>query len=363
MTDSEKLLNLESIKNEINKAQEHYPTCDCENVEIRARHFGTGVHYVNQCLQCGEQRGSSIKREVALSNQSISKILPFDPQIKEAWNTRKQSYTETIRAMEARYNQLYTDIFGENTNTALQLREIAKANLKEAIELLEESQGIEQAIMLLTKGLSSIKRKKISILRENTDRFQSEDELKKWFISNFSQDFFIKPEVKGIHLAEQINVRIDFLLQAKPHLINNGFTSELFGIEVKYLSQENGFTRKASRSLWQTISYNDSQFDTKNGYCKPKFCLLFSNLSFENEIKLLNDDYYESDHLVWRAMIHVANHARVGQFKIRGTKNNFLGWNIVFSDTTYFSCRKVNSDFEYRKSKEDLIHKVRVGSF
>ena len=87
--------------------------------------------------------------------------------------------------------------------------------------------------------------------------------------------------------------------------------------------------------------------------------MLFSNLSFENEVKLLN----EYDHDIWRAMIRVANHARVGQLKIRGTKNNFLGWNIVFSDSTYFSCRKVNDDFEYRKSKGDLIHKIRVGSF
>lgn len=60
-----------------------------------------------------------------------------------------------------------------------------------------------------------------------------ENQLKDLLILKLSSDFDIRPNVDGIHIVETKPVKIDFLLKAKSHLVEKGFTSDWFGVEVK----------------------------------------------------------------------------------------------------------------------------------
>jgi hypothetical protein len=51
----------------------------------------------------------------------------------------------------------------------------------------------------------------------------------------------------------------------------------------------NGFSSRAARALWQTVSYTDSEFDLAGRPVRLKYALLFSNLSFEQERSLLEN--------------------------------------------------------------------------
>ena len=169
----------------------------------------------------------------------------------------------------------------------------------------------------------------------------------------------------GVHLAENVNVRIDFILYPKPHLVEEGFVEEPFGVEVKYFKQEDGFTHKTSRGIWQTISYNDCQFTLNGQQFKTKFCLLFSNLSFSSESALIKNlgHEWENDQIEWKGMLHVANHARVGTLAIRGDKTSLTGWGINFAGGTYFVRGPHHDGRQYRLSNVDMINKIRIGNF
>jgi hypothetical protein len=74
------------------------------------------------------------------------------------------------------------------------------------------------------------------------DIWRNEDNLKDWFVRNFSTWFEIYPEVPGIGFVdrEKENVRIDFVLKAKRELLSQGFTDQYIGVEVKYVNPVGG---------------------------------------------------------------------------------------------------------------------------
>lgn len=350
--------------------QDAPPKCDCENsLEIRSRIFGNGGrHFVWQCLNCGEQRGNPLKKTEALRLLNGCPALDFDKTIEEAWWAKHREYSRRVIDLQERQRLIYEQIYGPSEiyaeiEASKKTREEAELKAKQAIKDLTNLLGTSQALLIFKQQLSEIKQTEIESARNTADRFKSEIELRNWFENYFSADFYIRKEVRGQHLAENVEVRIDFLLKARPHLIHEGYDPALFGVEVKYFPPENDFTYKISRGIWQAISYNDCAFETKNGAQKPKYCLLFSNLSFQNELNLLNDFYGQNDRLEWNAMLGVANHARVGRIVIDGDKNKFMGWSIKFAGGTYFSCRIKDSRHHFRKSNENLINKLRIGNF
>ncbi|WP_460751494.1 hypothetical protein [Marinomonas epiphytica] len=223
----------------------------------------------------------------------------------------------------------------------------------------------KKVINCLIQQTVSRKKRRYAERQAATERFTDEKELKAWLVEHFSRDFHIYKEVPGIHLAEKVNVRIDFVLYPKPHLIEEGFIEEPFGIEVKYFKQESGFTHKTSRGIWQAISYNDCLFNLNSHEFKTKFCLLFSNLSFSAETALIKNLGYEgeNDQMEWSGMLHVANHARVGVLSVSGDKELMKGWVMRFAGGTYFSSSSYNNEVSYRHSNPNTINKVRIGNF
>lgn len=349
-----------------------YRPCPCEeHKEIRLRSFGSGKHYVYQCTLCGEQRGGSLKKIDALSLLGGSDPNNFDPKLGEIMRERNSLRIDTGIKIHQELRDLERQLSGNYHENPSFMEEYAsnkkkfEESLTEITDKLIENCGEELAIRLLTSATVSIRKKQYLVNAQSTNRFTCEDELKQWFIKYLSEDFDIYPEVWGHHQFENVNVRIDYVVFPKQHLIDKGFCAEPFGVEVKYFNQENGFTRKTSRGFWQTISYNDCWFDLNGHKRKLKFSLLFSNLAFEAEMKLVRNYGYntENDLMEWKGMLHLANHANVGLLGVYGDKNSCLSWAIKFAGGVYFSVNKRPNQIDFKLSNPNVINNVRIGNF
>ena len=368
----QKLVVIREKREQFLQAPELQPH-DCEeHKELRVRHFGRGKHYVYQCQECGWQRGQSLKRDTALEINGGVEPKLFDDSIETERDKIRQKAHEKLQTTYSEERTITSLIHGwspesfeSSYSKEQQQLEEANEKLSNFLEQFEEEFGEEKVIKSLIAQTVERKKKLYSERKEKTDRFTSEKELQHWFTTHLQEDFHIYKEVPGVHLAENTNVRIDFILYPKEHLISEGFVEEPFGVEVKYFKQEEGFTHKTSRGIWQTISYNDCLFKIKDKEFKTKFCLLFSNLSFSSETALIKNLGYEweNDQIEWSGMIHVANHARVGTLSINGDKQGLTGWGIRFAGGTYFVRSAYNDETTYRLSNSDTINKMRIGNF
>jgi len=169
--------------------------------------------------------------------------------------------------------------------------------------------------------------------------------------------------VSGICEDTNTGVRIDYVLYPKEHLIKNGFKAAPFGVEVKHIPHRaNGFTHKNTRLFWQAISYMRSRFSlpNKQGF-KLKYVLVFTNLSFHDELALLDKGKFNSR----MSAICLANHANIGVLNIVGDINNYKGWSVAFGGSEYFKKRIYRDNVVLRKraNADNLINKKRVGNF
>lgn len=365
----EKLLEIDEKLISLNKNVEI--SCDCnKHLEIKLRQFGGGKHYVNQCNACGEQRGGSIKFTEALA--ILKGLIPreFDSSIEENRRIKSRILSEQIKEYLSEKSRLKIMLYGDydwlaQKTVDKEIQEKASNMLLKNTEDLVMQFGVKGAIGFLVRETVRLKKIEHDKLKQQVNRFSSEQELKEWLESYFSKDFLISREVKGRHLAEDVKVSIDYLLKPRPHLVTAGFDNNYFGLEVKYFRQEDGFTHKTSRGIWQTISYNDCEFYINEVTIKPKFSLLFSNLSFEDELQLVKSYgfEFENDKFEWRGMLHLANHANVGCLNIEGTRDDNRGWKIRFVGGVYFSSRIYQGRSQYNKSNENVINKLRIGNF
>lgn len=354
-----------SLQSKISELHESIPKCNCQNsLEVRLRTIGDGQHYVYQCQICGEQRGNPIKKSDALKMSSSNPISEYNKSIEILWQAKRSEHIKVIQDLEKKAREIDEELNGPSEwSSHTKTKAEAETAVNEYLNILISRIGKEQAIKIIEQQLSTLKQSIVLERRKSLDRFKTEGELKLWFEKNLKNDFYIRQEVSGVHLAERVGVRIDFLLKARPHLIDAGFDSAIFGVEIKFFPPEHDFTSKISRGIWQAITYTDCEFQTKEGPIKPKYCLVFSNLSFQEETALLNDFYSENDKLEWAAMLRVANHARVGILRIKGNKGKFLGWSMYFAGGVYFSCHTGDEQHEFRKSNENTINKMRIGNF
>jgi hypothetical protein len=230
-----------------------------------------------------------------------------------------------------------------------------------------ETSDVDEATAadVLAKEASAIRQGHWHARLTEADRFEGEPELKTWLEAHLSEDFVLKPEVVGRHTSKGERVQIDYVAYPKPHLIEQGFVPDYFGIEAKYLDQADGFSHKASRGIWQTVSYTDSTFFVDQEWRRLKFALFFSNLAFEEERGLLKDfgTQHDNDRMTWHALLQLANHANVGALEILGNRHAWNGWKMAFSGGSYFRRSTRNRRAAYALSNANMINKVRIGNF
>jgi hypothetical protein len=150
----------------------------------------------------------------------------------------------------------------------------------------------------------------------------NESELKRYFLRNLAKDFTVHDEVTGRFLVDGTKVIVDYLLYPKSNLIEKGFVSEWFGVEIKSPITEGA--KKGLQVAWQAITYSQSEFsDVRIGQnIRPAFVLIFPPLSefFGNR----QDAYY---------VMCLLQKANVGYIEIDEQKGK---WKIGFGANIYF---------------------------
>ncbi len=328
--------------------------------ELRLRKQKNGsCHYVKQCQKCGAQIGNALK----YNSSEVIEAGPDVPFFDETISDRYENFLACLK------NKLFDSKTNRNPSPAVYKSEkqIKRDNLIDEINLLFRKAGDINEQDFLEAELIRKLREMVNIFDQYDDfkSFSSENEIEEWLINNLSTDFYFYRQVPGKHISDGVKVKIDFLIFPKKHLINHGFSESFIGVEVKFFHPSNKFGKKSSRSWWQTISYLDCEFFLKDKIIKPKFCLLFSNLSFEGEIEYLKKYYGKDDNdvVIWRSYKQLANHARVGSLEIYGRPENNVGWGIHFANSPYFQARINQGQFHYILSTQNLVGKVRIGNF
>ena len=167
---------------------------------------------------------------------------------------------------------------------------------------------------------------------------QSEPQVKTALRQRLSIDFTLTEEVPGTHLLENVTVVVDFMLRAKPHLVERGFPDQPIPLEVKQLSDE---SNKSVRAAWQCITYAQSTFSGQ----RPPFILLFP------PARLFMKRGEECEHTT--CLHSLLPKANVGQLTF--LRNN--EWEIYFAQNRFFSQTKGLGPYA------DLLSKRYVGSW
>lgn len=345
--------------------------CGCSATlhAVRRRTFANGSHHhVLQCRNCGEQRGSPLRAKDAEARLAGETAQEFDLAIAQTYAEHRGSIVTEFKELQAlvteRRGGWAALIAADRAEEHAKMERIQALVAQCAADVAAEI-GEQKTADVLASQAIALRKNLRDALFDATPRFTSEAELKTWAVAHLSEDFELHPEVAGRHVAEGVRVIIDYLAYPKPHLLAHGFAPVHFGIEVKYLGQADGFSHKAARGLWQTVSYTDSEFYLDGATIRPKFALLFSNISFESEHQLLNrlGMELENDRALWSGLLQLANHANVGTLEIKGPRDAWKGWKMAFSGGTYFYRNNYMGKREYGVSNKRMIEKVRVGNF
>lgn len=371
---------MESVENEVARLDDELKTKlprvhDCDlSLQIRLRFISNTAkgQYVKQCLVCGRQKRGPVSEKAALKELNGQPPEIFDAAIEELINTRRRVIFDKLEEIRREKLVQQNPAALVELESHLQQRIDSKnhtySTIDAAIEAVVATNSKEHVADLFLRRIAPLRRELRAIRAAKVSRFLSEDELKRWMVTWLDTDFFVHKEVAGRHMSSNIGVVIDYVLYPKEHLINEGFIAGYFGLEVKYICQDSGFSRKASRGIWQTISYTDSVFTLDGKETPLSFALLFSNLSFQAEQDLLETfrghHYAENDQAEWSAMLQLANHANVGTFRMLGERDSWRGWSIVFSvGAAYFTRADSKGVSKYTLGDRNLIEKVRVGNF
>ncbi|MDB4322686.1 hypothetical protein N9942_01755 [Akkermansiaceae bacterium] len=147
------------------------------------------------------------------------------------------------------------------------------------------------------------------------DRNESEYKLK--FESLIEQDFTFEREVEGIFLVDGSAVRIDYLIYAKPHLQDRGFTDEPIGVEVK-VPEDKG--NRMVKVAWQAITYSQSEFKGK----RPPFILIYPGLNSFTASKHKKEGLVLLTSLLPKSNVGTIEFRTNGSWKIYSTGVNYF---------------------------------------
>lgn len=352
------------------KDQQNQLEHDCSlSLSLRLRTVeGGGRSLVRQCNVCGRQRGGALKRADAPPD-----TLAFDANLEATFNAQRLAIYQELHTAEAALTAL-TD--PELAHWRDEYRSSLQADRDASAVRLTQARGALDAAMpkILTLNwrerlpfvIGHLQRHHSASLIDpqpaHFERFETEGELRSWLDPVIERDFEVAREVRGRHLIEQVRVQIDYVLIPRQHLVAAGFRPDPIGLEVKYLPLDHGFSPRASRFVWQAISYTDCEFELRGQTTRLSHVLLFSNLSFDDEqrqLRGITDSPVANDRVKWNAFLELANHANVGSLQMSGSRATNEGWKITFATGRYFSRNRQS----LRLRNRHLIEKVRIGNF
>lgn len=319
--------------------------CD-EYLDLRERDKGKGTAYGYQCQFCGEFRGGEVSKKKVQQVPSR-----YDSELLDVYfNKIKQINTAlypTSHIPKVVYNPIDHSSEIENLiNKYCEENSLERSNVFRIFLSRQREKYIEN---------------------EFNSNWQNEQQLHAWFMEHLSEHFDIYREVKGSGFVnrQKRNLRIDFVIKAKPKLIQHGFTDQYIGVEAKYLSPKEGkgFAGKSSSGVFQALSYWYSGarwwLPEKESEIELASVLMFSNLSFQDESDAMFntlDDHYRK---VWRSYLSIANHANVGELLVRTYKGALSYWSMSYNGSKYYS---MYASGDYHKGTPNVINKHRIGN-
>ncbi|MEO8407792.1 MAG: hypothetical protein ABI476_05125 [Oxalobacteraceae bacterium] len=342
---------------------------DCEpHLQVRARVVAGGHrHYVQQCQVCGGQKGGPLAKASAAQLLRGNEAPAFDDAIGKARLEGVQNWYAELKDVNDKIQEILDPDAARLEAEADRKVETAKSTARAALDTAVQELkvlGWQRRHPFIIEHLKRHVTAFADPQAQPFERFTSEIELRAWLDTWIEEDFDVWREVHGRHPVSGTTVKLDYVLQPKSHLVARDFKPGPIGLEVKYLSPDGGFSRKASRFIWQAaaVSYTDCEFQLRNEMVRLPRVLLFSNLSFDDEVRLLRgiEPYaLSNDRAKWSALLELANHANVGNLEMYGTRVRRAGWRIAFAAGVYFR----RSGTSYSLSNPRLFEKERIGSF
>lgn len=367
MDDIDLLTTEELEQRKLALTEDFYTPHSClDSLDIRLRTFSSGhTHNVHQCTICGCQTGGPLSKAKAAEQLAGALPLVFDDTIEPAYRQARRQLLDQInrisKEVAKRLDPVGSAMDAEDVMMAAQRMQVAEEAIAKAVDAVGQAYIWRNILPIIVKRTLS-QADKFKEEPKAFQRFTSETELKAWLESWIDADFEVFKEVPGIHLTENVGVKIDYVLKPKQQLIDAGFFPGPVGLEVKYLRQEASFSSQASRFVWQAVSYTDCRFNLPDGPTRLPRVLLFSNMSFEDEYSLLKGvapSVYENEKAKWTALLELANHANVGNLVMYGGRDIRLGWKIKFAAGIYFS--RYRSECSLHNAQ--LFNKIRIGNF
>ncbi len=353
----------------------HNHRCNDTTLVLCDRKYTNGSSaYVYQCEVCGYQKGGAIKKEKAIQLLN-GEVIPFQNTLVDTYQNKRRKLIKVLNRIKNRLSNIQNQLDGKKLVETKPLPDFSERIIKEEnfmkdlyLQLKETYKSDEGIHSFLGRFRSFINNEYILqkyLENSEVNRFTKEDEIKEWFVKYFIEDFYIEEEVSGYHIVQKQNVKIDFIIYPRKHLENKGFINECIGIEVKYIDpMSEDLAKKANKSIWQTISYNDCLFGLKSGkQIQPKFCMVFSNLSFDYEENLYKEFPHAHNKRIWFYYLLLANHANVGELRIKGTREEPTGWSFRFGNSGVYFRKKTDDNSIYEIGNPNLAIKKRIGNF
>lgn len=368
-----KTLELSHRVTELQKAVFGSHQCD-KVLAYRVRTVAGGAtHIVPQCQTCGQQRGGPLSKARAAEKLGPSPAPAFDEDLQRRYSDARRQlhdeWTAVSRALKERTDPeslRRAEIAQQESASRALALSAAQGKVRAALDVaMQEAEPIAWNHRL---GfiIGHLQEAHGASLRDPdakpVHQFGSEQELREWLDTWLEEDFEVLREVPGRHLTEGTRVKVDYFLSPREHLVSRGFRAGPIGLEVKHLPVHGGFSPKASRFVWQAVSYTECEFEVGALRIRLPTMLLFSNVSFDEELAMLRGIDHSAlgnDRAKWTALLELANHANVGNLEIYGARGRREGWRIAFATGVYFRRRGA----EYSLSDANLFNKVRIGNF
>jgi hypothetical protein len=325
---------------------------DCNAfLDLRQRIKGGQIAYAYQCQCCGRAVGNEVSKKLVLNPVPL-----FDDRLHVIYEEKLSSLLAKELSDHSRHEFFMSDKHTAKTEFTERL-DILRSDIAQKYPHANVSDIFKQYI---SKAISNLN-------YSDQTEWQSEEHLKDWFRSNMSRWFTVFEEVPGtMNINGQMtNVRIDFILVARPELVDAGFTPDPIGVEVKHFKMMFdcglNFSGKLSKGIYQAISYAHPSFRWQiRGEETPLVAvMLFSPYSFQKERQILKSI---PDRGYWStlfSMLQVASHANVGEIQISRNWSRNFRVRFQVGGSTYADIYRGQL---VRKPHDDLIGKFRVGN-
>lgn len=316
-----------------------------DHLELRERQKGAGTAYAYQCKLCGLAKGGEVSKRVV-----NGPVPAFDAQLFPRYERKRIELAECNRLADV-------------ARAATPVQQI-NARIEQFFGELAQEFGPGQT----ASGVQAyLKRQRQRHTDSRPSRWESEEQLSEWLRHYLAPDFEITAEVAGCGYVQGIkhNIRLDFLIRPKQHLIEHGFADQYIGVEVKFFDYTSGhdFLNKSAKGFFQAISYWYSNPEWyPQGETAPvnlACVLLFSNLSFETERQHLFGSYNQGYQALWSAYASIAAQAGAGELIILDHGRRHSGWLVQFRQAKYFAKNRTGG---YSLGNPRLINRIRIGN-